>query len=118
MRSLWEIALLVFVRRSHAFKINNVESGTVACGVGDVLGNKGAVGVSLQVAARSERLCLLSALVAVQIHNVPVMFVCSHLAARAERKVQRYENYQKIVRSMRLRHREFDMLNQYDHVLW
>jgi hypothetical protein len=47
--SLWEINLLVLVRTNLLNRITNVESSTIATGVGDVLGNKGGCAVAFNL---------------------------------------------------------------------
>lgn len=97
---LWEIVLMVLIRRELAHNVSNVEMGSIATGVGDVLGNKGGVALSMNYGESS--LC----------------FVSSHLAARAERVQQRAENVIKIVKQLRLARKEIDILSQFDHLFW
>lgn len=97
---LWEILVTVIAKRCHAHKFSNLEEGTVACGVGDIMGNKGGAAVSF---------C---------IENTAVCFIVSHLAARAERLPQRRDNYLKIVRGLRFGKKDLDIVNQHDHVFW
>lgn len=97
---LWDMVLLILAKDSLARLINHVEADTVACGVGDVLGNKGGIGISL---------C---------INDTSICFLNSHLAARAERVPQRQANFMRIVRSMQLGLKNSDILNQFDHVIW
>lgn len=77
--SLMHIRLGVWVRMAHAHKVSNVRRATVATGIGNVLGNKGATAVSL---------C---------INNTSFCFVGCHLAAREERFEQRCVNVQQIL---------------------
>ncbi len=97
---LWEIVFCVFLRNSLIPYMTNLETDTLACGVGDVLGNKGGVAVSFKISDTS------------------LAFVNSHLAARATRVKERRENYQKIVRGLKLGRRDMDLLHQFDHVIW
>lgn len=97
---LWDMVILVLAKESLSRLINHVEADHVACGVGDVLGNKGGIGVSL---------C---------INDTSFCFLNCHLAARAERIVQRQANFMRIVRSLQLGLKSSDILNQFDHVIW
>ncbi len=74
---------------------------TIATGVGDVLGNKGGVGLSFNY------------------RDTSLAFVGCHLAARSERVAQRAENYVKILRQLQLGGAPgMDLLGQMDHVFW
>eukprot|EP00808_Paulinella_micropora_P017907 g17873.t1 len=75
---LWEIIILVLIRRKYITYISNYEEASIACGMGNVMGNKGGVGMSFNIGAT--RLC----------------FIVSHLAAREERLIQRRANYSRI----------------------
>lgn len=97
---LWDMLLLILARTSVARLICHVESGTVACGIADMLGNKGAVAVSFT--CRDTSFCVIS----------------SHFAARAERLSERQANYMRIVQHLQLGMRGFDILNQFRHVVW
>jgi Endonuclease/Exonuclease/phosphatase family 2 len=97
---LWEMAVIVLVRKDLSRRVTNIDSDTLATGVGDVLGNKGAVAVSFDY------------------DDTSLCFVCSHLAARAERVPQRAEMYSKIVRGIKLGHPDHNMLAQFHHVFW
>lgn len=96
---LWDIVLVILIRIELASKVSNVEMATVATGIGDVLGNKGGVGISFRY------------------EDTSLCFVVSHLAARFERVQQRRENYFKIVRGLRLGN-AIDCLSQFDHTIW
>jgi hypothetical protein len=61
--SLWEIRMAVFARNEHMRYISNVQSHTEACGVGNVLGNKGGVVTSFTF------------------NHTSLCFINSHLAA-------------------------------------
>mmetsp|Transcript_42494 Transcript_42494/g.117618 ORF Transcript_42494/g.117618 Transcript_42494/m.117618 type:complete len:403 (-) Transcript_42494:212-1420(-) len=55
--SLVAIHLAVYVRRGLLAEVSGVQSAHVACGLGDILGNKGGVGISLRV-GRTSMLCV------------------------------------------------------------
>jgi phosphatidylinositol-bisphosphatase len=79
---LWGIGLLVLAKRDLLPLLTEVHSVTVATGVGGLLGNKGCAATYLRVAAS------------------PVLFICSHLAAREERLADRNRDYQRILRGV------------------
>eukprot|EP00005_Dracoamoeba_jomungandri_P002552 CAMPEP_0174256092 /NCGR_PEP_ID=MMETSP0439-20130205/5350_1 /TAXON_ID=0 /ORGANISM="Stereomyxa ramosa, Strain Chinc5" /LENGTH=941 /DNA_ID=CAMNT_0015338551 /DNA_START=472 /DNA_END=3293 /DNA_ORIENTATION=+ len=97
--SLLAIRLVVFVKREHFYKISEIHKGTEATGIGNVIGNKGAVGVSFRF--NQTKLC----------------FVGSHLAARVERIYVRNENYVNIVKGLNLS-KDFDITNSFNVIFW
>ena len=62
--SLLSIRLIVISRREHFYKIQHIEKDTLATGIGGVIGNKGAVGISFKF------------------NDTFLCFIGSHLAAR------------------------------------
>lgn len=97
---LWEIVLMVLIRRPLLCRVSNLFMDTIATGVGDVLGNKGGCGISFTF------------------QDVNLCFVACHLAARSERVQQRAENYMKILKQLQLGAANVDILAQNDHVFW
>jgi hypothetical protein len=97
--SLWEIRNIVLVKRIHLPYISNVRTETVATGIANVAGNKGAVGISLLF------------------HNTPLLFITAHLAAHQEAVQQRNDNYKEIVRRMRLGS-TFDIQSRFEYIFW
>lgn len=97
---LWEISLVVFARKDIAYKVTCREAATVACGVGDVLGNKGGASVFFRY------------------EDTTICFVTCHLAARAERIKERRQDFLKLTKMMRFGDKEIDLLMQCDHVFW
>ncbi|MES1912027.1 MAG: hypothetical protein MHM6MM_004370 [Cercozoa sp. M6MM] len=99
--SMWQIAVYVFVRKSLAIDVNSLEARQVACGIGNTIGNKGAVAVSFNIQGTS------------------FVFVCLHLAARAERLLVRRDNYRRIVTQLRGmgEDEDLDFLHSFDHVV-
>eukprot|EP01006_Ploeotia_vitrea_P051449 TRINITY_DN67561_c7_g3_i1.p1 TRINITY_DN67561_c7_g3~~TRINITY_DN67561_c7_g3_i1.p1 ORF type:complete len:1104 (+),score=605.94 TRINITY_DN67561_c7_g3_i1:110-3313(+) len=100
VKHLWEIVLVVLVRRELFGSVTNVDGQTVACGVGDVLGNKGAVAVSFRY------------------EETQFCFVVTHLVARAERLTQRRDNFIKIMRELRIGRHDYDVMAQHHHIVW
>lgn len=76
------IQMEVFVRRELLPLVTDVKRDAVSCGFGNVVGNKGGVGVSFNYAGA--RLCFLNA----------------HLAAHKEKVKQRNADYHRIVKTM------------------
>lgn len=97
---LWDMVLLILVKEQLARFITHVEADTIACGIGDVLGNKGGIAVSFHF--RDTTFCVVNC----------------HFAARAERLQQRQGNFMRIVQSLQLGLRSYDILNQFHHVIW
>lgn len=81
---LW-IRLIVLVRREHWTRISNLEKHTVATGVGGVVGNKGASGISFCV------------------DGSHLAFLSCHLASGDENNAVRKENVKEIIHKIRLR---------------
>lgn len=96
---LWDIMMLVLVKSEHSKFINHVEADTIPCGIGDVLGNKGGVGVAFRFL------------------DTGLCFINCHLAARAERLSQRQGNYQRIITGLALGSKGFE-LAQFQHVIF
>jgi hypothetical protein len=95
---LW-IRAIVMVKLELWNFVSNLDKATVATGVGGVIGNKGAVAISLSVF--ETKLC----------------FVGCHLAAREERVLDRNENYREILRGIKLC-QPFDVMNCFHHLFW
>jgi hypothetical protein len=97
---LWEIHLILFARASLLPYITYMDGKTCATGLAEILGNKG--GVSLTFKVLDTSMC----------------FIGCHLAARAERVVQRMENFKKIVKGCNPGSSEIDLLTRFDHIFW
>ena len=83
---LWEMCLFCFALKTEVPSITGVATDTVATGMGIAkeitgvqIGNKGGLGIGLQW------------------RDTSIAFVCTHLAARAERLEQRRKDYMQIV---------------------
>uniref|UniRef100_A0A7S4JKZ5 Inositol polyphosphate-related phosphatase domain-containing protein n=1 Tax=Paramoeba aestuarina TaxID=180227 RepID=A0A7S4JKZ5_9EUKA len=103
--SLLSIRLCVLVKRSIYYRITNIQLDTIATGIGNVIGNKGGVGVAFKFDDSS------------------FCFIGSHLAAHQEKTELRNSNYRDIAAKLKLRAlvgrgRDLDVLNQFDHVFW
>jgi hypothetical protein len=92
--------LVVIMRTDMSRFVTHIDADTVACGVGDLLGNKGGVVMSMKLFGTS------------------ICIVGCHLAARAERLSQRRDNFLKIVRQAKVGMSNWDILSQHTHVLW
>ena len=82
------------------FYVTEVEVANVSTGVGGIAGNKGGVGVSLQLG------------------ETTMCFVCCHLAAHQEHVPQRNADFREISKSMALGFKELDLSNQFDILFW
>jgi len=101
---LMNILMLVIVNRLYESRIRVIRCKTVACGKGNIIGNKGAVAVSLKF------------------DESTFVFVNAHLVARAERYMQRMENIQRIFKMLDSANmgpmHNMDVLNQFQHVIF
>eukprot|EP00040_Diaphanoeca_grandis_P005099 m.31381 g.31381 ORF g.31381 m.31381 type:complete len:982 (-) comp16450_c0_seq1:290-3235(-) len=101
---LQQIRLSIFVKESLQTSISHVQTQSVATGVANTLGNKGAVAVSMFF------------------QNTSLCFVNSHLAAGAEKWNKRNANYKDIVTKLQLGNKKldnvFDITNLFHHVFW
>jgi len=97
--SLMEIRIGVFVRKTALRRISNVKTATVACGIGNVIGNKGGV-------------C-----VAFDFDNCKLCFVNSHLAAHQHKCEARNEDYGNIVEGLSEK-LNMGLLNSFHHLFW
>jgi endonuclease/exonuclease/phosphatase family metal-dependent hydrolase len=98
--SILFVKLAVFVHRRHIAKIRFVEKADVALGIGNVIGNKGAVAIALQF------------------NDTSFCFIGCHLAAHEHNMEQRNRQYHAIVRALKMGMPRCDVLNQFDHVVW
>ena len=98
--SLLVMRMLVLVRREHYHKITNIKRDTVPTGMANVIGNKGAVVVSLSV--NETHLC----------------FIGCHLAPHMEQCANRNQHYREIVSRANTRWRSFDVTNSHHHLFW
>ncbi len=98
--ALREINLFLFVKKDLVDKVTNIEAHTVACGIGNVVGNKGGAAISLSLF--DSKLC----------------FLTCHLAARSERLDNRRDDYRRICREMGMGVSNLDILSQFHHLFW
>jgi len=80
--SLWEMRLLCFVRENLMFYVSKVRSASEATGVGNVVGNKGGLGIAFSFGCTS------------------FCFVGAHLAAHVEHFSARNEMYYEIIEGL------------------
>ena len=101
---LMNIVLVVIVNRLYLSRIREVKTKTVACGKGNIIGNKGAVAISFTFDESS------------------FMLINVHLVARAERFQQRMDNIDRIIKHIDSAnmgsHEKMDALNQFDTVIF
>ena len=92
--SLMYIRMAVFVRRELYYDIVHVKKDSEATGIGNMIGNKGAVAISFQL--NESRFC----------------FVGSHLAAHQTKVELRNANVREIVKGIKLKAGEFPKANE------
>lgn len=83
--TLQAMHLVVFVRTALYPYVHHIESGSVATGIGDVMGNKGGVGVGFDISHTS------------------MLFINSHFAAHQHKVAQRNADFHKIDSRMPLK---------------
>uniref|UniRef100_A0AAZ3NVA8 phosphatidylinositol-3,4,5-trisphosphate 5-phosphatase n=1 Tax=Oncorhynchus tshawytscha TaxID=74940 RepID=A0AAZ3NVA8_ONCTS len=103
VQSLWNMRLAVFVKPEHESRISHMNTASVKTGLGNTLGNKGAVGVSFLF------------------NSTSFGFVNCHLTSGSEKVVRRNQNFADIVRLLSLGDRQlsaFDVSLRFTHLFW
>ncbi|XP_053362074.1 inositol polyphosphate phosphatase-like 1b [Clarias gariepinus] len=103
LQSLWNIRLAVFVKPEHEGRISQVNTASVKTGLGNTLGNKGAVGISFLL------------------NGTSMGFVNCHLTSGSEKALRRNQNFQDILRLLSLGERQlaaFDISLRFTHLFW
>ncbi|XP_045887593.1 inositol polyphosphate phosphatase-like 1b [Micropterus dolomieu] len=103
VQSLWNIRLAVFVKPEHESRISHVNTASVRTGLGNTLGNKGAVGVSLLF------------------NGTSFGFVNCHLTSGSEKVLRRNQNFVDILRLLSLGEKQlgaFDISLRFTHLFW
>uniref|UniRef100_A0A674C648 phosphatidylinositol-3,4,5-trisphosphate 5-phosphatase n=1 Tax=Salmo trutta TaxID=8032 RepID=A0A674C648_SALTR len=103
VQSLWNMRLAVFVKPEHESRISHVNTASVKTGLGNTLGNKGAVGVSFLF------------------NNTSFGFVNCHQTSGSEKVVRRNQNFADILRLLSLGDRQlsaFDVSLRFTHLFW
>eukprot|EP00158_Paraphelidium_tribonemae_P003793 Partr_v1_DN26377_c0_g1_i3_m43410 putative inositol len=96
--------LSIYVPKTLHHLIGDVECGHVATGIGNVVGNKGAVSIGFSVADRAS-----------------FLVINSHFAAHQYNVAERKNDYDRIRHELPLQGRfprEPDVSNRFDHVIW
>lgn len=103
-QTLWGIRLMLFVKPEHTTKITHVQYSQVRTGIGNALGNKGAVGISFFFG------------------SVSLCFINAHLTSGVEKYNRRNQNYHDILKGMgalkQKRLNQFDLTNQFHHLFF
>eukprot|EP01138_Halocafeteria_seosinensis_P012793 gb/GECG01013069.1/.p1 GENE.gb/GECG01013069.1/~~gb/GECG01013069.1/.p1 ORF type:complete len:1900 (+),score=251.56 gb/GECG01013069.1/:1-5700(+) len=111
--TLWGIHLFLYARNVVAKNLGNISVDTVATGVANVLGNKGAVAVGFTYR-----------------DSTSFAFVSAHLAARHERLAERNQDYATIIQSLNIGARGYPrkgqscsvgyipLIHSYDHIFF
>lgn len=100
---LMEIKLLIFVHEKHRSRVVKTQTAAEATGIGNMVGNKGAVAVKLTL------------------DDTTFCFVSSHLAAHEGAKflIQRNEDVIEIMRNIeRNKNHGLAVMHQFHHVFW
>ncbi|XP_072520366.1 inositol polyphosphate phosphatase-like 1b isoform X2 [Salminus brasiliensis] len=103
LQCLWNIRLAVFVRPEHEGRISQVNTASVKTGLGNTLGNKGAVGISFLF------------------NGTSMGFVNCHLTSGSEKALRRNQNFQDILRLLSLGDRQLgavDISLRFTHLFW
>ncbi|XP_061900295.1 inositol polyphosphate phosphatase-like 1b isoform X2 [Entelurus aequoreus] len=103
VQSLWNIRLAVFVKPEHELRISHVSTASVKTGLGNTLGNKGAVGVSFHF------------------NGTSFGFVNCHLTSGSEKVLRRNQNFVDILRLLSLGDKSlgaFDISLRFTHIFW
>ncbi|KAI3351631.1 hypothetical protein L3Q82_020466 [Scortum barcoo] len=103
VQSLWNMRLAVFVRPEHESRISHVNTASVRTGLGNTLGNKGAVGVSFLF------------------NGTSFGFVNCHLTSGSDKVLRRNQNFVDILRLLSLGEKQlgaFDISLRFTHLFW
>uniref|UniRef100_A0A669DC06 phosphatidylinositol-3,4,5-trisphosphate 5-phosphatase n=1 Tax=Oreochromis niloticus TaxID=8128 RepID=A0A669DC06_ORENI len=103
VQSLWNIRLAVFVKPEHESRISHVNTASVKTGLGNTLGNKGAVGVSFHF------------------NGTSFGFVNCHLTSGSDKVLRRNQNFVDILRLLSLGDKQlfaFDISLRFTHLFW
>uniref|UniRef100_A0A8C6NJ13 phosphatidylinositol-3,4,5-trisphosphate 5-phosphatase n=1 Tax=Nothobranchius furzeri TaxID=105023 RepID=A0A8C6NJ13_NOTFU len=103
VQSLWNIRLAVFVKPEHESGISHVNTASVKTGLGNTLGNKGAVGVSFLF------------------NGTSFGFVNCHLTSGSDKVLRRNQNFVDILRLLSLGDKQlsgFDISLRFTHLFW
>jgi len=105
--SLNDIRLAVFVANELVPRVSDIICDTVATGLANLVGNKGAVAIGLRL------------------DHTSICFVSSHLAAHQDKVALRNENFREIVKRTRFGRKypydggaNIDLVNQFDHLIF
>lgn len=102
VQSLWNMRLAVFVKPEHEGRVNHVSTASVRTGLGNTLGNKGAVGVSFHF------------------NGTSFGFVNCHLTSGSEKVLRRNQNFVDVLRLLCLgeKNSTFDLSLRFTHLFW
>ncbi|TRY97950.1 hypothetical protein DNTS_000282 [Danionella cerebrum] len=103
VQSLWNIRLAVFVKPELEASITQINTASVKTGLGNTLGNKGAVGVSFVF------------------NGTSMGFVNCHLTSGGDKALRRNHNFQDILRLLSLGEKQlgaFDISLRFNHLFW
>jgi len=108
--SMNALHLTVFINKSLFGSIRGIESAEVKTGLGNILGNKGGIGIS------------------VKIYNTSFLFINCHLASGQKNIRQRNEDFEKILSEMELPRERIaqerkikqksNLVDRFDYIFW
>lgn len=101
-RSLWQMRYVLFVRAEHVSSISNLQGNMFTTGVGGIVGDKGALGISLQF------------------NHTSICFLTCHLAPHEGGWLTRNAHVQAIAHGLQLGTQEIpcDLTNRFDYMFW
>jgi len=97
---LGEMKLTLLAKKQERTRLTRFQTGSVACGVGNVMANKGALGVAFHW------------------DDTSICFINCHLAAHQGMVKERNENYQRICTNTKIGQGNLGFLHQYHYVVW
>ncbi|XP_020779042.1 inositol polyphosphate phosphatase-like 1b [Boleophthalmus pectinirostris] len=102
VQSLWNMRLAVLVKPEHEGRISRVGTASVKTGLGNTLGNKGAVGVSFYF------------------NGTSFGFVNCHMTSGSDKVLRRNQNFMDILRLLSLGDKigPFDISLRFTHLFW
>ncbi|XP_072293210.1 inositol polyphosphate phosphatase-like 1b isoform X2 [Eucyclogobius newberryi] len=102
VQSLWNMRLAVFVKPEFEGRISRVGTASVKTGLGNTLGNKGAVGVSFYL------------------NETSFGFVNCHMTSGSDKVLRRNQNFMDVLRLLSLGDKigPFDISLRFTHLFW
>jgi len=99
-QKLGEMKITMLARKQDQNRITRIQTGNVACGIGNVMANKGGIGIAFHW------------------DDTSICFLNCHLAAHQGMVRERNENYHRIATKTNLGQGTLGFLHQYHYVIW